>query len=495
MSCLLALACGDVPSPTSSHVGRDRGADGLDAGVLAAGDGAAEPASHSRRFPACARAADNAVTDVFCAPEPPQVEGLVDLQRQLGLEVAAVAGGRTLAVLLGHSTALSGHLVSSINPRAILMDRVTAVAFQRGVQRVEIAARGRTDRRLRFYLVTFEQACNERADGCSPGELYTPQVERGWRSVKLLDDEDLKDTPADCRQCHQRALEEPVLLMRELEAPWTHFFGPNGEPSDAPRPAVEPGDLLRDYRAAWGDVAYGGLPSGVIGSSFGFLLQAVVPREQPLLFDAAAIFDERWPWHPEDGYPARPRRSETWDRAYAGFKRGENLPLPYFGERATDPVKLAALAEAYAQYRFGERSVETLPDLADIFPDDPQVRAEIGLQTEPGATPVEALIQACGPCHNDVLDQEVSRARFNIALAGISADERMLAIERIQRARHEPGVMPPPEARALDAEARASLTRYLARQERAAEDDAMLAEAARLGMAGDGVERTASEPP
>jgi hypothetical protein len=39
--------------------------------------------------------------------------------------------------------------------------------------------------------------------------------------------------------------------------------------------------------------------------------------------------------------------------------------------------------EAYRRYRQGELSDDELPDLSDIFPDDPKVRARIGLQTVP----------------------------------------------------------------------------------------------------------------
>src|SRR5688572_6467710 len=87
------------------------------------------------------------------------------------------------------------------------------------------------------------------------------------------------------------------------------------------------------------------------------------------------------------GYPSTPSRSATWDRAYASFKRGDQLAMPHFDPRPTDAEKQARLTAAYQAYRNGALAAEDLPDLADIFPDDPQTRAEIGLETEPGATP------------------------------------------------------------------------------------------------------------
>jgi cytochrome c553 len=102
--------------------------------------------------------------------------------------------------------------------------------------------------------------------------------------------------------------------------------------------------------------------------------------------------------------------------------------------------------------------------------DDPQQRAEIGLRVEPNATPAEALVQACGACHNDVLDQTLSRARFSIALARMSRDELELAIERIQRAADDPGVMPPHGMRELDETARGQVADYLRASKRSPED-------------------------
>jgi cytochrome c553 len=148
-----------------------------------------------------------------------------------------------------------------------------------------------------------------------------------------------------------------------------------------------------------------------------------------------------------------------------------------------DPDKQTQLVRAYQRYRSGELGADQLPDLADVFPDDPQVRAEIGLSVEPNAAPVQALITACCQCHNDVLDQSLSRARFNVALSRMSRDELELAIERIQRMPNELGVMPPVESRQLTDAVRARLIEYLRLSARSAEDDALLDQAAALGMA------------
>jgi mono/diheme cytochrome c family protein len=224
------------------------------------------------------------------------------------------------------------------------------------------------------------------------------------------------------------------------------------------------------------------MPIALLRGTIGLALETRVGLEQPLEFDGTAILNERW-LQGTDGAWSGPYRSSTWDQAYQAFKRGEQLALPYYLARATDPDKQSALGEAYQRYRAGLIGAEALPDLANIYPDDPQTRAEIGLETEPGASAAEVLIQACGSCHNNVLDQTLSRARFNIDLSRLDHSERAQAMARLQRPVDSEGVMPPPETRQLDPEARKKLIEYLSGETRSAEDDALLARAAALGMA------------
>jgi hypothetical protein len=359
------------------------------------------------------------------------------------------------------------------------------MAFQRGVQRAEIAAQNREGGGLDLYLVSFTQACNASGAGCVPGDLYTPALETGWTSVDVKDAEDLKNTPSDCRQCHQRGRDAPALLMREFEGPWPHFFGPEGDdPNDGTLTSgITGGILAYDYRMAKGDEPYAGVPLDAIEHTTGFALQIMMTSPQPLLFDSPTIIDEVFPYTDGEPWPGPAQRSPTWDREYAAFKRGEHLALPYFEPITTDPDKLSRLTDAYRSYTAGTTPAADLPDLADVFPDDPQTRAEMGLQTEPGAAPAEVLIQACGSCHDDVLDQSLSRARFNVAVARLDPTELAIAIDRLGRAPEEVGTMPPNEARQLDPAVRAELVQYLKKAEFSDADTAMLENAAALGMA------------
>lgn len=489
---LLVTACtGDAGE--RAHEPRPRSRAAIDAGASEPPTDAGEPRSGLQRPAFCERQTDDVVRDVFCASEPPVVRSLQDFQKLFDVDprgpdtddpfktayyLNPINGD---VAVLGHSTALSGRVVSPINPRAISIGDKIMLTYQRGVQRIELATRDRQTSVPNFYLLTFEQACNEREEGCTPGELFTPEVERDWRSVRIREAEDLKNTPLDCRQCHQRGLEEPVLLMRELRAPWTHFLFPSGLTDGLP--GVTGTDLMRDYLDAKGDEPYGGLAVDTIAAISPFKLQMVVALTQPLLFDSPGIQTERWPYGPT-GYASEPKPSLKWNAAYEAFKRGEQLALPYVEQRAIDERKQAELAKAYRSYRAGELEARELPDLSDIFSDDPYVRAKVGLSTEPDATPAEALIQACGACHNDVLDQSISRARFSIALGRLDRAEVDLAIERISRPRDASGAMPPPEARQLEPGVRERLLDYLRGD--LTEIDPSLEHAATQGMSGGG---------
>ena len=452
----------------------------------------APPATDASGRPAlCARNRSDQVRDVICADDPPTIRSLDDLQRSLKLNQDYQESGtlndmyglsRVFAVL-SHSTALSGQRVSPLNPRLIVMGNEMLMAFQRGVQKAEVIVVSRGPSLLNFYLFEFKQACNEADSGCTPGDLYTPRVESDWLTVTVQDDEDLKNTPNDCRQCHQRGSKEPSLLMRELNNPWTHFFQPLTE--DFVGPGVQGSDLFRDYVQAKGDERYGSYALEALAGIAPFVLESTVGPNQPLLFDAPGIENERWPYDSRaGGYAKQAGESATWLAAYEAFKRGEQLALPYIEPRVTDPDKHERLTEAYASYRAGELSESELPDLGDVFPDDPSTRAKIGLQTEPDASAEETLIQACESCHNDVLDQEISRARFNIDLWKLDATEIRRAIARIELPSNAHGVMPPPEARQLDPGARQRLLDYLRDEPLAKEPDERLQHAAEMGMAG-----------
>jgi hypothetical protein len=265
----------------------------------------------------CAREVESSdvVRELFCAEAPPEISSLGELKRTLTKLALGVELNVPLAFdfFLGHSTSLSGHYVSSINPRAIMIlapGGAPVATFTRGVQQVELATLSRDRRERRFYLLRFEQACNARPEGCTPADLYTERAEEGWQALEVSDDEELKNTALDCRQCHQRARSQPLLLMRELVAPWTHFFEPiSQEPGLRSQPGVLSTELTRDYVAAKGDELYAGVNADTLLPAGASLLQAIVGNQQPLVFSSQEILNERWPRDAEGKFPAEPQDS------------------------------------------------------------------------------------------------------------------------------------------------------------------------------------------
>jgi hypothetical protein len=170
---------------------------------------------------------------------------------------------------------------------------------------------------------------------------------------------------------------------------------------------------------------------------------------------------ERGGAQPDDN--SVPGESATWRDLYDAAKRGDAIAVPYHDVKVTDKDKLAAMTAAYLDYREGRLDRADLPDITQVFPDDEELLARMGFATEPGMSGDEVLLQACGQCHNDRLDQTLSRARFNVDLSKMSRVEKDRAIARIELPLDHGGVMPPARFRHLSDEAKAQLIELLQR--------------------------------
>jgi hypothetical protein len=78
----------------------------------------------------------------------------------------------------------------------------------------------------------------------------------------------------------------------------------------------------------------------------------------------------------------------------------------------------------------------------------------MGFATKPGASGEEVLLEACSMCHNEHLDQSLSRALFRANLEGMSRAEKDRAIARLRLPSSDIHAMPPVRTRTLSAEAR-----------------------------------------
>lgn len=415
----------------------------------------------------CESGVEDIVHRVFCGETPAQIGNLRDLQAAFGLDPEKL-GGFSGSALTGHSTSLSKRGVSAINPRVIIFRMVVnlldegagaiefvTLAFSRGEQFVELAIDA--NREFRFYVVRFQQECNERPEGCTPGELLTQGVEQDWRNVTVYDEKALQNTVLDCATCHQPdgPSTPKILRMQEFDDPWTHWFFNATQGGRA---------LVEDYTAAKGDESIAGLPREDIGGISPGGLETIVGgrnHDQPNVFEGEKIEKEIAESAALEGgnQPIDNRvrgTSPTWQAAYDRSKRGEFIPTPYHNVKIADPDKLERMTEAYQAYRAGELDVRALPDLRDVFPDDHSLLAEMGISTEPDLSGEDVLIQACSQCHNERLNQEQSRARFRADLQGMSRAEKDIAIGRLMLPSNNVHGMPPARLRVLSPAARAA---------------------------------------
>ena len=343
----------------------------------------------------CKRSGDDRVRQLFCADGGADIEGIDSFAALLDALGMSVGSDEDLGphratefALTGHSTALTTRSVSAINPRVIFSqtpseDReLLGLAFARGEQFTELVTRDYTTKELRFSIISFRQACNERTRGCAAGDLLTPSIEVGWRDVTLYEEEDLKNTTLDCRQCHQPQGPgtKRLLRMQELRFPWTHWFD-----------STTPGGmaLFEDYDRAKLDETFAGLTRLELQRSSPAAITSLVvstdPQDavvvQPNQFDSTLIELEVMQSAPAQPFDnSLPGTSATWQEIYEASKRGEAIPAPYHDVKVTDADKLAQAAGAYRDHLDGDLARQDLPDIRDGLPGCPRPTRSDGLR-------------------------------------------------------------------------------------------------------------------
>lgn len=438
------------------------------------------PAGEEQMKRFCARTHQDRPFRGLCAPQRPTITNIVDLERVVGLFDDEDTPPQF--ALTSHSTSLVAHTVSSINPRAVIFtvpsrgptDQANdgsfvadpgfiTLGYARGDQFVEIATHDPQKDELHFYVVKFTQACNRQPGGCTPGDLFTPAVERGWTEWTVYEDEDLKNSVFDCRHCHQPdgPGTRKILRMQERRAPWTHWLRNNrNEPGGAA--------LVADFRAAHDkDEDYAGIPGRMLDTprSDPLVLEALVTNNslspQPNEFDTVRIEQEvkqSAPAQPVMNDP--PGVSATWQAQYDRFVNGEGIPVPYHDVKVTDPRKLENMIDAYRAVMDGRAPRSSLPDLRDVFLDEALVG--MGLRPKPGLDGRGILVQMCARCHNPKLDQNISRARFDVSrLDMLTQAEKDETIVRIMKPADDPLHMPPERTGSLSDEEKRRVIEFL----------------------------------
>ncbi len=454
---VVAAGCGSQSAPGSSAPSPTVG--GLTEHDPEAAFFSGLPSGEKQLDAVCARKSGDAVARGLCTK--PALVSLVALEHAVGL--FSQAQPPQLA-LVGHSTSLVARSVSALNPRAIVFTAPSgqpttatndgsfvedpgfvAMGFVRGEQLVELVAHDPEANQLHFYVVRYTQPCNLKNSGCTPGDLLTPAVEENWRSWNVYEDVDIKNTVFDCMQCHQPdgPGTNKILRMQERRSPWTHWFRNNQN---------EPGGetLLGDFQSAHGTSEnYGGIPAAFIDTprSDPLVLEALIDNNslspQPNEFPTAKVEQQvqsSAPMQPQVNMPMG--QSSAWDAIHAVALAGQAIPVPYHDVKVTDPTKLISMSAAYRAVMSGSQPLDSLPDIRDVLLD--AALPDLGLRPSVGATGPQILQQMCQRCHNDKLDQSLSRAHFNVTrLSEMSAGEKSAAIARIQLPADSPKLMPP----------------------------------------------------
>jgi len=384
----------------------------------------------------CAQNYGDMISAKFCAGStPPAITSIKELEQLLGLDPSNTA--TTRVTLTGQSTGLGLRQVTPLNPRAFVMTTPNQTApnpqyqvltFARGEPFVELVANDPTANTLRFFLIRFHPACESSAAGCNNADLFTPTIEAGWTDYTIYDDATIKNTTLDCLACHQTGgpSTRKILRMQELANPWAHWFYIEHANNRA---------AMQDYHAAHGTEDYAGIPNAVIDPSRPIQLQRLVSNngfaQQPNQFDSSKIETEL----------TTAGSSATWDALYAKTVAGLEIPTPYHSVPHTDPAKVSPMIQAYVDVMAGTLPRDQLPAINDIVRDD--ALADMSIRPKAGLDGKGILQHMCTMCHNDKLDQTISRARFDVTkLATLPRDVKDEAIRRLmlpeQDARHMP---------------------------------------------------------
>lgn len=382
----------------------------------------------------------------LCSTPRPVISDFASL-----LRLAKLDQNRAFA-LTGNSTSLVKSSVSSVNPRVIVFPRVsekrekpvemTALGFVRGEPFVEIVSRDLTSGDYNFYLFTFERQCDYET-GCDLASLLTEEIEHGWTAFSVYSEEDVENTSLDCRSCHQPQGHgtKKILRMQELESPWLHWF---------PQRFVQRTDsdrvLLAQFSEAHAyEAQYGGIPIATIqnavdegsGAQLEALLVAEGQAEQPNAFDPRIEAEAKLG-----------SVSPIWEQQFAVSVAGDAIGVPYPLADVTDAELRAARVKSYVDVVTGAAPRESLLDLRGLFSED--AKQKLGLVPPPGASGSAVLSQVCSRCHDGRENPNLSRAAFNVKnLAGMSRDQKDLAIKRMQEPETSIAKMPPWRAAVL----------------------------------------------
>ncbi len=396
------------------------------------------------------------VRNTFCSGAFPEIRGLADLFKALGVTDNIGRDSRFGLALAAHSSSISTRSVSSINPRVFVFTQAffegfqdapdddrgeIAISYTRGEPYIELVAehRGRSGpgaQHHNFYLIKFDKAC-EASDSCDAADFYTDEFEENWERISIYEDLDLRNTTLDCMGCHQPASADgrKIWLFAESQLDPTHWFDPDvGNPifDENPRRHY---NTFYDFHGEGN--GYGVISADDFEHAEGEALWSGMyfsgsPDLQPIEFEGRKI----------QGELRNTGTSETWNQLYNAFVTGQTNPPPHFAAAVESPERIAELKAAYEAYRKGDLSREDLPDLRRAL--DPDKARAMGLGVKEGLDPEAMLVNACAQCHTEATAAGTAKAKFLVDdVSALTREQKDVAIQRLRAPDHDPGRMPP----------------------------------------------------
>jgi hypothetical protein len=403
----------------------------------------------------CAKGYADTITEAFCAGgAPPALTSLADLRVLLGLELVpgqtlSAANGNPAFAVASHSTAIGMRHVNELNPRVVIFTpprgtqlnpatklpnaTYNFLAFSRGEPFVELAAKDRVTGEPRFFLIRFTHPCEDQAGGCTNHDKFTSTIENNWSGYTIYDDAAIANTTLDCLQCHQPGgpTSRKLLRMQEFTIYWNHWFFNESSEQDKVR---------ADFGAAHaGESHYGGLPYASftgIRQATPAHLQAFLQHnsfdQQPNQFDSIMI----------DQQMASNGSSPIWNSLYAKAVTGDEIPTPHWSVTPSSQPLLTQMINAYQGVINGSLAPDTLPDITQTIPEsewpDMSIRPKAGLDGR------GIITHICKHCHNNRLDQSITRAGFNVdTFDTLPRAIKDKAIDRLLRPADDRRKMPP----------------------------------------------------
>jgi len=445
------------------------------------------------------------VRDVFCAETRPTITGSEELLAALGLGFEGAGGpdaqmvpgsGNPAWALLGHSASLSRRIVNPVLPRVIVHTEVAnhvtptpgfvVVASVRGEGFAEIITHDPTRDELDFFLFKFDYRCAQPGQ-CSAEERFSAAYETGWSNYTVYGGDDLENTILDCLQCHQYGVRgspsagTKSLLMFQLNSMWMHWMYDNEHFYNWTENPTSMGPfhlMLQQYVAAhatnsepYGAV-YGGVPRGAAYASRPKGLEELIEANGfGNGFDTTAYeSDGSQTGLLEDNRARGMYLSYLWEEMYELNVQGRMITPPARGQAPFDAVKLQAVIDGYAAYR---NEGAGFPAVTEVF--DDESLDHFGLRVQAGLSAPEVLVQACNQCHHAELNQQISRAAFQIGPMGdgdptsaLGDHFSALSGERLERVKERINLppdhllaMPPERLRLLSEEERVMVGQWL----------------------------------